>query len=114
MIHKSKLYKKEQEDICDKVIDILELDDKNSITLYNLDNSKDKQDKIMALIPEIRKYFSFSSIIGASEPKMSKRPWLSIIRHITKLKYDMIHGDYRITVNSSRTRTKLYVFIIQI
>jgi hypothetical protein len=74
MIHKSKLYKKEQEDICDKIIDILELDDQNSITLYNLDNSKDKQDKIMALVLEIRKYFSFSSIIGASEPKSAKRP----------------------------------------
>jgi len=44
------------------------LDNENSIILYNLDNYKIKQDKILKLIPEIRKYYSFSTIIGASEP----------------------------------------------
>ena len=65
---KSILYKKEQDEIVDKIINILELDNENSIILYNLDNDKTKQDKILELIPEIRKYYSFSTIIGASEP----------------------------------------------
>lgn len=60
---KSELYKTEQYKICDKIIDILELDNDKSITLYELDNDKVKQQKIIDLIPDIRKYFSFTNII---------------------------------------------------
>ena len=83
---KSILYKKEQDELVNKIINILELDDENSIILFNLDNDKIKQDKILELIPEIRKYYSFSTIIGASEPTKAKRPYLSIIRQLTKSK----------------------------
>ena len=48
---KSILYKKEQDELIDKIINILELDNENSIILYNLDNDKTKQDKILELIP---------------------------------------------------------------
>jgi len=68
---KSILYKKEQDELVDKIINVLELDDESSIILYNLDNDKTKQDKILELIPDIRKYYSFSTIIGASEPTKS-------------------------------------------
>ena len=47
---KSILYKKEQDELVDKIINILELDNENSIILYNLDNDKTKQDKILELI----------------------------------------------------------------
>ena len=39
MRFKSDLYKKEQEDIMNNIINILELDNENSITLYELDNN---------------------------------------------------------------------------
>ncbi len=42
---KSELYKKEQEEICDKIIEILDLSETNTITLYELDNDKEKQEK---------------------------------------------------------------------
>jgi len=94
---KSILYKKkEQDELVDKIINILELDNENSIILYNLDNDKIKQNKILKLIPEIRKYYSFSTIIGASEPTKAKRPYLSIIRQLTKSKYKLNSYDYRI------------------
>jgi hypothetical protein len=48
---KSILYKKEQNELVDKIINIL--DNENSIILFNLDNDKTKQDKILELIPEI-------------------------------------------------------------
>jgi hypothetical protein len=107
---KSILYKKEQEKICDKIITILQLDEENSIILSNLDNDKEKQDKILALIPDIRKYFSFSMIIGASTPEKAKRPYLSIIRQLTKKKYKMKSYDYRIREGKYELRTKKYVF----
>ena len=54
------LYKKGQDVLVDKTIIILELDNVNSVILYNLDNGKTKQDKILELISEIIKYCSFS------------------------------------------------------
>jgi hypothetical protein len=108
---KSLLYKQEQEEIINKIINILELDDDNSIILYNLDNDHNKQNKILELIPEIRKYYSFSTIIGASEPDKAKRPYLSIIKQITKSKYKINSYDYRIKQeNKEDIRTKKYIF----
>jgi hypothetical protein len=108
---KSLLYKQEQENIINKIINTLELDDGNSIILYNIDNDQDKQNKILELIPEIRKYYSFSTIIGASEPDKAKRPYLSIIKQITKSKYKINSYDYRIKQeNKEDIRTKKYIF----
>ena len=108
---KSELYKKEQEDICNKIIDILDLDDMNSITLYELDTNKEKQQAIMNLIPDIRTFFSFSNVIGVKAPEKAKRPWLSILKHVTKKHYTLLHSDFRIMVNSSKQRTKKYIFL---
>ena len=105
---KSELYKKEQEEICDKIVEILDLSETNTITLYELDNDKEKQKKIIELIPEIRKYFSFNSMKAVGEPHRIKRPWLSIIKQITKLKYTITAKDHRIKIGDSIERTILY------
>ena len=78
---KSELYKKEQDDITDKIISILDLDNKNTYTLYELDQNTEIQTQIMKLIPEIRKWFSFNNIKAVGEPERIKRPWLSIIKY---------------------------------
>ena len=57
---------------------------------------KKKTRKIIELIPDIRKYFSFNSIKAVGEPHKIKRPWLSIIKQITKLKYSITTKDHRI------------------
>ena len=46
---KSELYKKEQDDIIDKIISILDLENKNKYTLYELDNCEEIQTKIIAV-----------------------------------------------------------------
>jgi hypothetical protein len=97
--------------LVDKIINILESDDENSIILFNLDNDKIKQNKILELIPEIRKYYSFSTIIGASEPTKAKTPYLSIIRQLTKSIYKLNSHDYRIKQDGKDDiRTKKYIF----
>lgn len=110
---KSILYRQEQEEIIEKIIDILQLDDNKSITLYDLDNDMEKQDKIMNMIPDIRKFFSFSTIIGASEPYRAKRPCLSIIKQLCKKKYDILVQDCRLKVDGKDIRSKRYVFILK-
>ena len=52
MRFKSDLYKKEQEDLIEKIISILDLGNNNTYTLYELDKNKEIQNKIMELIPE--------------------------------------------------------------
>ena len=108
---KSELYKKEQEEMCDKIIEILDLPENNTITLYDLDNDKEKQEKIIELISDIRKYFSFNSIKAVGEPHRIKRPWLSIIKQITKLKYTITTKDHRIKIGDKVVRSILYRII---
>jgi len=60
----------------------LDLDNEYSTTLYELDNNKEKQNKIMELIPNIRKYFSYKNVIGIANPEKCKRPYFSIIKFI--------------------------------
>ena len=70
---KSELYKKEQEEIVNKIITILDLENKTEYTLYELDKNEEIQKRIMTLIPEIRKYYSFNGIKAVGEPNKIKR-----------------------------------------
>jgi hypothetical protein len=108
---KSELYKKEQDEIIDKICNILDLENKNIYTLYELDNNKEIQEKIMELIPEIRKWFSFNNMKAVGEPEKRKRPWLSIIKQLTKEKYRLESKAFRITENNKEIRTYQYTFM---
>ena len=55
-------YKKEQIKLSNKIIEILDLENKTEYTLYELDKNEEIQNKIMELIPEIRKWFSFNGL----------------------------------------------------
>lgn len=107
---KSELYKKEQEEIVDQIIEILNLDNEHSITLYALDNDEEKQKKIMDLSINIRKYFTYTSIIGVK--KKLKRPWLSIIKNVCKLKYRIEKRDSWMNVDGKGFKTTKY-FLFQ-
>jgi hypothetical protein len=108
---KSELYKKEQEEIVDKIAKILDLENKTEYTLYELDKNTDIQKQIMELIPEIRKYYSFNGIKAVGEPNKIKRAWLSIIKHLIKKKYNFVSLDYHFTEEGKHIRTQKYCFI---
>jgi hypothetical protein len=108
---KSELYKKEQEEIVDKIVKILDLESKTEYTLYELDKNEEIQKQIMELIPEIRKYYSFNGMKAVGEPHKIKRPWLSIIKHLIKMKYTMVSLDYHFTEKGKHIRTQKYCFI---
>jgi hypothetical protein len=108
---KSELYKKEQEEIVDKIISILDLENKTEYTLYELDQNEEIQKKIMKLIPEIRKYYAFNNLKAVGEPNKRKRPWLSIIKNLLKTKYNIVSKDFQFTENETHIRTHIYKFI---
>jgi len=107
---KSELYKKEQEEIVDKIVAILDLENKKSYTLYELDNDEEIQKKIMDLIPEIRKWYSFNGMKAVGVPERIKRPCLSIIKHLIKSKYKMVSKDFQFTQDGRYVRTHIYTF----
>ena len=109
---KSELYKKEQQEIVDKIIGILDLENKKTYTLYELDNNKEIQKQIMELIPEIRKWFSFNGMKAVGDPDKIKRPWLSIIKHLIKSKYNMVSKDFQFTLDGKYIRTHIYSFVL--
>ena len=107
---KSELYKKEQEEIIDKIVKILDLENKTEYTLYELDKNDEIQNKIMELIPEIRKWFSFNNMKAVGEPSKRKRPWLCIIKQLLKSKYAVESKDFQFTENGKHIRTHIYRF----
>ncbi len=111
---KDELYKEEQKNIINNIINILELDNENSITLYELDNNDNKKKQIMDLIPTIKQYFNCNKIKGVIDPENVKRPYLSIIRRITKGSYNIYHSDIRYMIDNKYIRTKKYVFVKKI
>ncbi len=89
----SEKYHNEREETCNKLINILNLDEDNSFLLCDLDNDKEKQYKILAMKEEIQKYFSCFNI-SAFKPKFDcKRPCLSIIRSILRKQYYNIENS---------------------
>ena len=106
---KSELYKKEQEEIIDKIIKILDLENRKTYTIYELDNNLEIQKQIVELIPEIRKWFSFNNMKAVGEPERIKRPWLSIIKMIKPI-YTIESKDFQFTENGKYIRTHKYTF----
>ena len=111
MILKSVLYKNKQEEILDEIVTILDLENIDNFTLYKFDNDIDKQNALISLTPKIRQYFNYKSIVGIRNPEKTKRPYLSIIKCIIKIKYQIISKDFQKTVNKNKIRTTKYIFI---
>jgi hypothetical protein len=107
---KSELYKKEQDDIIDKIISILDLENKNTYTLYELDKNEKIQKHIMELIPEIRKWFAFNNMKAVGEPDRIKRPWLSIIKNLLKSKYTIENKEHQFKINEKWIKSPIYIF----
>ena len=105
-------YKNEREEICKKLIDILQMDDKNSFMLCELDTDIEKQNKIIAMKDDIQKYFACSEISSFKPNFECKRPYLNIVRGILRKQgYTFISTDIDIKINDDLKRTKKYIIL---
>ena len=106
----SEKYQNEREDICNKIITILELKEDNTFLLCELDEDIEKQNKILELKEEIKKYFACSTISSFKPNFECKRPYLNIIRSILrKQNYTFIGNDYTIKINNIPKKTIKYI-----
>lgn len=107
---KTELYVKEQDEVINKLITILDLENKNTYTLYELDNNIEIQNQIIELTPEIKKWFSYNNIKAVGQPKRIKRPWLSIIKSLLKQKYNIESKGYHFKLQDKWLMTQQYLF----
>jgi len=77
-------YPAEREAICKQIIDIIDLNDENGFLLCELDADLEKQQKLLELREEIKKYFACSTISSFKPNFECKRPYLNIIRSILR------------------------------
>jgi hypothetical protein len=106
----SEKYQTEREDICKRLISIIELDDNKSFLLCDLDNDTEKQNQIIEMKEEIQKYFACSTISSFKPNFDCKRPYLNIVRSILRQQnYNFIGNDYTIKINSVSKKTIKYI-----
>tara|TARA_B110000285_G_C14926391_1_gene515203 strand:- start:98 stop:451 length:354 start_codon:yes stop_codon:yes gene_type:complete len=77
-------YHTEREEICKKLIEILDLDENNSILLCDLEKDIEKQTKILDMKDDIQKYFAVSCLAPYKPNATCKRPYINILRGILR------------------------------
>jgi len=82
-IKKSDKYTNEREDIINRALEILQLDEDKSFILYVFDKDIEKQNRIIELAIDIKRYFASSYWNGIND-KNTVRPYLTIIRNLFK------------------------------
>ena len=101
----SEKYQNEREDICNKIITILELTEDNTFLLCELDEDIEKQNKLLELKEEIQKYFACSTISSFKPNFECKRPYLNIVRSILRQQQYIIEiNDYCIKYDNGLIR----------
>jgi|UniRef100_A0A6C0LT67 hypothetical protein len=105
----SEKYQTEREDICNKILNILELNN-GTFLLHDLDNDIEKQNKLLDMKEEIQKYFACSTISSFKPNFDCKRPYLNIVRSILRQQnYTFIGNDFTIKIENVPKKTIKYV-----
>ena len=92
MRNKTDLYAKEQDALIEEILRILELDEHRSWVLYDVENDPDKQNRLMGLIPSIRKFLSFSTIRNIVNPLQTA---MSVVSKLSE-------GDFTVQIDINK------------
>ena len=97
-------YLNEQEQIKKDLLDILNLEDKQSFVLYELDNNEEMKSKTLSLLPQINTYYS-KKPASITSPDKTKRHYYSIIRFVLN-DYEILSVDYWMKIGDNNVKTK--------
>ena len=86
-------YHDEREEICKRLINILELKDDRTFLLCDSDNNIEKQNVILSMKEEIQKHFACSTISSFKPNFNCKRPYLNVVRSILRKQGYEFKGD---------------------
>ena len=109
----SEQYINEREEICNKLIDIINLDSDGCFLLSNIDEDIDKQNEIIKIKDNIKKYFAVSTISSFKPNFECKRPYLNIVRSILRQQGYIFEGkdcEFKIGENLYQRTIKYKIF----
>jgi hypothetical protein len=108
-------YKQEREELLHKIMQILNCEENKSFTLYELDENKEKQEAIINLKDELKKYFAVSSIAPFKPNIIStKRDYLNIVRGIFRQEgYKLLGKDKNIIDKDGNTKRTIKYYLIK-
>ena len=110
----SEKYKIEREEICTKLLNILNLGEDRSFLLCDLDGDVEKQTAILAMKEEIQQYFAVSSISSFKPNIDCKRPYLNVIRGILRQQGYIFNGSaYCIKLEDGISKSTIKYFIFK-
>jgi hypothetical protein len=94
-------YTNERQEVLNKLLNILEINEKNKIlTLKSLDENEEKQQQILALVEDIKKFFNYSRwTFFNNKSRECKRDYLSLTKAIMK--------EMNVKMKSSTMLTKI-------
>jgi hypothetical protein len=86
-------YVTQREEICTKILDILNLNETKYFLLCDLDKDLYKQQQILDLKEDIKTYFACSTISTFKPNFECKRPYLNIIRSILRQQFYKVESE---------------------
>jgi hypothetical protein len=106
----SNKYPEQRAAICEKIVNILDLNEEQGFLLCDLDADLEKQHQLLELKDEIKKYFACSTISSFKPNFECKRPYLNLVRSILRQEgYTVESVDYWLKVDDgSFKRTMKY------
>jgi hypothetical protein len=108
-------YKKQRQEIFDKMCDILDMKEAGGIYrfyLYDLEIDKEKVDLIVNLKDDIGKYFTSKNNIVFKNPAAAKKVYTSLIRAVFKeFNYEFFTTSRIITRNNYTIDTIIYLIV---
>ncbi len=107
---KQEFFEKEQNEILKKINNILGISkDNNKIYLYDIENDKDKREKILALSPEVRKAFKCGSW-GFFREELCKDNHVLLCKSIYKaMGYQILSKQTDIIRENQKIKTMQYI-----
>jgi len=106
---KKELYKKEREEILNKINSILGISkDNNNIYLYDIENDEEKKQKILALSEDVKKYFKAGDW-GVFKTELCKNNAILLFKSIYKeINYQILAKNAYIKRNDVKINTREY------
>lgn len=110
----SEMYPKEREEVCNKIIQILQLDADNSFLLSELDANEEKQKAIVDMKYEVQHFFACSEMSVFKPNHPCKRPYLNIARGILrKMDYHFEGKDVFVKKENGESYRTIKYFIFK-
>ncbi len=107
---KKDLYKKEQEEILNKINTILGISkDNNTIYLYDIENDNNKKEQILGLSDDVKKYFKTSNWAFYKDDECKGNHVLLCKSIYKDMGYQVLGKALDITRNNEKIRTTKYV-----